>query len=90
MNWHKLSTVLNGNNWPVSITVTNDIEANTVTVRFFSSAVDLECVYEDAFESTTDLKVGWNPDLYSGSDETDVSSVTISSSVHFTRKFVAK
>ena len=83
MNWYELSTVSNGHNWPISMDITNDIEANTVTVRFSTATLDLECVYNDAFESATDLKVGWNPDLYTGSDEVIVNSVTISSFVFF-------
>ena len=82
MNWYELSTEHNWETWPVSMEIINDFESNAVTVRFSSSTVDLECVYNDTFESESDLVMGWNSDPGSG-DEVIVNAVTIRSFVYF-------
>jgi len=64
--------------WPVTIEVTNNVLANTVTVRFESATQDLECVYDDLFERDTNLVFGINPDT--GDDALDIHSITVAKS----------
>ena len=80
-NWYEISTEHNEDNWPLSISVTNDIINGETTVRFFSPTVDLECVYNDVFEPNVDLTMGWNPDPASSNnpDEVEFDSITIGS-----------
>lgn len=61
-NWHNLTTESNYEGWPITLKILNDEDANTVTVRFISSNVDVECEYNDSFDIGSDLVVGWNPD----------------------------
>ena len=85
-NWYEISDVGNGNNWPLTMTILINEDVNTVTVRFTSSTLDLECVYYDSFQSDSDLVVGWNPDpsLEDTPDAVIIDSITLTryASVH--------
>lgn len=61
-NWYTLTTEPNYETWPLTMTVVNNEETNTVTVRFKTSTLTLFCEYNDIFESGSDLVVGWIPD----------------------------
>jgi len=39
----------NGNTWPATVEIANDIELNEVTFKFSSATVTAECVYRDYF-----------------------------------------
>ena len=61
-NWYYLSAEQNYENWPITVTVTNDMLSNEVTFAFSSPTVDLQCVFSDSFQHEVDLKVGIQPD----------------------------
>lgn len=52
--WEALggSRVDNGDTWPVTIEIENDVAANEVTFRFSSASVAAECVYSDTFSGS--------------------------------------
>ena len=63
-NWDRWGTnteYVNGNTWPITIEITNDVSSNEVTVVFDSATVHLECVYSDVFDTDTDLAFGIYP-----------------------------
>jgi len=82
-NWEQLggSKLHNGNTWPVTFEIVNDVPSNKVTFRFSSSSQSEECVYSDYF-GATGFVFGMLPDCdYSGEDDFYIYSVTATSSV---------
>merc|ERR1719474_1655033 len=79
-NFEEISTEHNDNTWPVTIEVTNDMNAHQVTFRFYSDTVDVECVYDDVFAPNTDLIVTIAPDVgQNDKDDMHIHSVSVSS-----------
>jgi len=79
-NFEEITTAHNRDTWPVSIEVTNDMDAHQVTVRFVSESVTTECVYDDVFAPNTELIATISPDV--GREERDdmkIHSVSVSS-----------
>merc|ERR1719295_1154308 len=75
----------NGNNWPVTIEIENDEDANTVTLRFISensgdddlSEGTVECVYTGTF-GAGEFTFGMLPDLGNGNkDNFNIESIEI-------------
>ena len=73
-----LSELHNKDTWPVTIEVTNDIDANQVTFRFVTDTVDVECVYDDAFAAETTLTASIAPDV-STDDDMQIYSISVDS-----------
>jgi len=84
-NWEQMggSRNDNGDTWPVAIEIENDIVHGTATVRFVSESQSLECVYNDNFDTDTDLVFGVNPDSNtdgSGKDKINIKYITVAKS----------
>ena len=78
-NWYYLSAEQNYENWPITVTVTNDMLSNEVTFAFSSPTVDLECVFSDSFQHEVDLKIGIGPDAGNNDETVRIESIVISS-----------
>jgi len=78
-NWRQIggSRHDNGNKWPVTIEVTNNIIADEVTVKFLTQSVQQECVYQGAFATDTDLTFGVMPDANDDADEFNIHFITV-------------
>jgi len=63
-NWDQMggSRHDNGDTWPVTIEIENDIVDGEARVRFVSVTQSLECVYSDNFGTDSPLVFGINPD----------------------------
>ena len=68
----------NGNTFPITIEITNDVADNQVTVVFDSATQHLECVYSDHFDPGADLGFGLYPDP--DTDSFQIESIAVSSS----------
>merc|ERR1719295_1046366 len=79
-NFELITEENNGPTWPVTIEVTNDLVAHQTTFRFVSDTVDVECVYDDNFDSNTDLVATISPDV-STRDDLQIYSLTASKPV---------
>lgn len=85
-NWEQMggSRHDNGKNtWPVAIEVENDFVHGRVIVRFESETQSLDCVYNDTFDTDSDLVFGINPDSNedgSGKDKINVHFITVAKS----------
>lgn len=77
-DFEMFSDLHNGHNWPVTIEVTNDVDAHQVTFRFVSDTVDVECVYDDVFDANTALTAAISPDV-STKDDLQIYSLSVAS-----------
>lgn len=77
-NWHPLSNQGNQNTFPVTVSLTNSPESNEVKFTFSSATLQLECVYQDSFQSNVDLVAALIPDAH-GDDGVRISSITVNS-----------
>merc|ERR1719242_397883 len=76
-NWHRLTTGQNKNNWPVKVTVTNDLEKQKSTFRVVTDQIDLQCSFTSAFAADTELKFGLVPDM---NDDVVIEEFTVTKS----------
>lgn len=79
-DFEMFSDLHNGHNWPVTIEVTNDVDAHQVTFRFVSDTVDVECVYDDVFDANTALTAAISPDV-STKDDLQIYSLSVAKSI---------
>jgi len=78
-NWEQMggSRHNNGETWPVTIEIKNNVATKETTVRFMSATQDLSCVYSDTFDQDTDTVFGMVTDSGVGGNEVKILSVTI-------------
>jgi len=85
-NWEQMggSRHNNGDSWPVTFEIKNNVATKEVTVSFKSATQDLSCVYSDTFDQDTDTVFGMMPSTDTGGimeNEVKILSVIIAGSV---------
>ena len=80
-NWYKLTTIQNGNNFPITFNLINNYESNTFTFEFISPTFDgtvnqsLKCQYNSSVPTDEDIKLYLSTDL--GNETMAITSFSI-------------
>ena len=79
--WHRLTTEQNeGNWWPVTFEITNDISSHLVNFTFTTAKLSVSCIYYDSFAVNTSFVAGLQPDVSAGSaDDIHIDYVAVDS-----------